>query len=104
MSLDEEASARRREMQALHRQQLDADIRAVMETQAGRRVVWWLLDGVAGLHGPSFAGEATATAYNEGRRSVGIDVMQAVQRLTKPAYLLMVEERMRALSIESPDT
>ena len=73
------------------------DVRALVATPGGRRLVWHLF-GVSGLWGASFAGEAThATAYQEGRRSVARDVMELLHRVAAPSYALMVQEQMAAL-------
>jgi hypothetical protein len=85
------------------RLQTQGDAQAVLSTPAGRRFVWRLIDSVARVHGASFCGESThATAYQEGRRAVGIELLAELQRVAPAAYLLMVEEAMAALRERTP--
>jgi hypothetical protein len=92
------------------RQRRVDDVRLLMSEGAGRRVLWQLIDGTCGTFGGSYSGDALASAYREGRRSVGIEVMQELQRLAPEAYVLMLQERLKdALGepeqepIEDPD-
>jgi hypothetical protein len=71
----------------------DADLRAVMGTAHGRRLVWRLLVQ-AGLYSSSYAADALATAFNEGRRSVGLALMAEAQRVTTDLYVAMVREQL----------
>ncbi len=73
------------------REQHEEDLRAVMGTAAGRRFLWRLLEQ-AGLHGRSYAGAAEATAHNEGRRSVALDLLAEMQRVAPELYADSVEE------------
>lgn len=79
---------------------LDVDLRAVMGTQPGRRFVWRLLEQ-SGLHSPSYAGEAMASAFNEGRRAVAIALMREVQRVCPELYVTMVRDQLAAQELEA---
>lgn len=72
----------------------DDALRTVLQTGLGRRFVWHLIDVMAGTFGGSFAGEALTSAYQEGRRSVGIEVMRACQRVAPGLYVQAMEEAM----------
>jgi hypothetical protein len=78
----------------------DVDLRVVMGTQPGRRLVWRLLEQ-AGLHTPSFASDDNATAYNEGRRSVAIALMRETQRVCPELWVTMVREQLAATEQEA---
>lgn len=80
----------------LERHQRTTDLREVMGTQAGRRLVWRLLDvGSTGLHAASYTGEALSSAYAEGRRAIGIELMREVQGVAPLEYLAMMNEAMQ---------
>lgn len=71
----------------------DSDVEWLMSTQQGRRVMWRLLS-LAGVYRTSFAGEEThATAFAEGARNIGLQLIHEVQRLTPDAYSQMVKEQ-----------
>lgn len=81
-----------------HQQRLDvvaaqraSDLRAVLDTPEGRRLVWRLLED-ANLFGGSYTGEAISTAYAEGQRATAIRLMAEAQRVAPSAYLAMVTE------------
>ena len=79
------------------RRQREEDVKAMLSTPAGRRWLWHVLDGVAGLFGGSFSGEGALTsAYNEGRRAVGVALMTEAQRIAPARYVEMVTEQSRA--------
>jgi hypothetical protein len=79
-------------------QQRDDDVRAVLSTIEGRRFLWRLLEA-GGLWGPSYAETATATAYNEGRRSVAINLMLELQRVAPERYLQALREHQEAVEL-----
>lgn len=67
------------------------DLREVLDTAAGRRVLWSILD-VSGVYGLSFTGEALGSAFNEGRRQIGITLLQKIEDLAPGSYLTMQRE------------
>lgn len=67
-----------------------ADVRAVMDTPAGRRFVWAQIE-VPGTFGPSFTGNS-GTFFNEGKRDVGIKLMVEVQADCPELYVVMLTE------------
>lgn len=84
--------------------QRQEDIKSVLATPAGRRFIWALLDERSGVFGPSFAGEAPhTTAYREGVRSVGIELVKELQRVSPGQYVLMVAEQLEELDRRSKE-
>jgi len=79
----------------------DEELRAVMVTPPGRRVVFRLLDSSTNLFGQSFTGDALTSAFGEGRRAVGISLMQELQRACPREYLQMLGEAFTAQLQES---
>lgn len=72
------------------------DLRWVLDTQQGRRFVFWLLDGVCGLHAASYSGGREDTFYREGRRAVGIELMGTAQTYVPGLYRQMLFEALSA--------
>lgn len=70
----------------LHAQQYRNDLVSVMNTPEGRRFVWQLI-GNAGVFQQSFVADATATAFNEGRRSVGLALLARLNDEMPDLYL-----------------
>lgn len=79
----------------LKRLQEVEDLREVMSTPAGRRFVHRVL-GLCGTFRLSFAGEQThATAFNEGKRSVGNQLFAEVEAVSPNQFLNMLREAQR---------
>ena len=74
------------------RRQRDEALRWLMSDQRGRRFVWNLL-GKAGVFRSSMAGSAELTAFNEGRRDIGLALLADVTRLSPENYTLMQSEQ-----------
>jgi hypothetical protein len=84
------AQQEERDNKALIRRTIaEDDIRTVMSTEQGRRVVFKLLD-MAGVQRISFvAGDALHTAFNEGQRNLGLWL---TAQLTPDEYAVMMKE------------
>ena len=73
------------------RLQRHEDFRWLMADLRGRRFVWDLL-AKAGLFRSSFGGSAELTAFNEGRRDLGLSVLADMMRLCPEQYARMQAE------------
>src|SRR5580692_7555695 len=73
------------------RLQRSADVRWLMGDARGRRFVWDLL-GRAGLFRSSMAVSAELTAFNEGRRDLGLGLLADLTRLCPEQYGRMQAE------------
>ena len=71
---------------------LDEAVRWLLGDARGRLVAWWLLEQ-AGVFRTSFAGTAEHTAFNEGRRDLGLRLLNRVMDVDADAYGLMVKEQ-----------
>ena len=80
------------------RKQDEEDLRAVLHTPAGRRFFHRLLVQ-SGLYGSSYAESPTATAFNEGRRSVAIALMAESQRVAPELYARGLREELEAFEV-----
>jgi hypothetical protein len=72
-------------------QRRESDLSAILKTAEGRRFVWDLL-GATRVMSSSFADTDRATAFNEGRRSIGLELLDRVQRINVETYLQMTRE------------
>lgn len=69
----------------------DSALAAIMRTYAGRRWLYHLIHTTCHVDLPSHVpGDPMTTAFNEGGRSVGINVR--AEAMTSPNYLKMLEE------------
>lgn len=68
------------------------DIKWLMASAAGKRVVWRLLSQ-AGVHRTPFAGHDPQTNFNAGAQSVGIWLLGEVMEHAPDAYLQMLKKR-----------
>tara|TARA_R110000868_G_scaffold317394_1_gene578215 strand:+ start:1371 stop:1670 length:300 start_codon:yes stop_codon:yes gene_type:complete len=66
------------------------DLRAIMESQLGRRFMWRLLEQT-GLYKTSFTGNST-TFFNEGQRNIGLWLIAQVNENCLDEYTQMVKE------------
>lgn len=95
------AQAKLEKRRRFYERQVAEDLRAVLSLAQGRRMVWHLLDERCRTFGGSFTGDPQWTALNEGRRAVGIELMQAAQEHAPDLYLQMLTEAVRAREEES---
>lgn len=72
-------------------EQLTNGLHSVVGSYEGRRWLWSILAG-AGIFIPTFTDNALRTAYNEGRRSLGLEVLNLLTEEAPDAYLLMQKE------------
>lgn len=56
---------------------LKANVKTVMASPAGRQVIWVILS-MCDLYNDSFTGD-NRTFYNEGKRAVGLDILQLLE-------------------------
>jgi hypothetical protein len=93
-----------RDVRALERQQADlasrqkllrdqqiTDVQWLMANPAGRRIMARLLD-MSGTARNSFTGSST-TFYNEGRRSVGVELEAEIRDHAFDNYIAMLQEQ-----------
>ncbi len=67
------------------------DLQGILNSKAGRRFVWRLLDR-AGVYRTSFNNSGSITAFNEGRREVGLFLLNEIHEVAPDAYLVMLKE------------
>lgn len=67
------------------------DIKWMMSSPRGRRIVWRLLDA-CGVNRTSFNVSASAMAFSEGRRDIGLQLLAKVQEHCIDRYVEMLSE------------
>lgn len=67
------------------------DIKFVMDSEQGRRVIWSLLEK-GKVFAPCFAGDPHLTAFNEGQRNLALALFQRVMAHCPDQYLKMAAE------------
>lgn len=79
---------------------LEEALARIIKTEDGRLVLRWMLSAsMAGLTSAVFSESPTLHAYREGRRSVGVDLVAALEHVIAGAYAdLMVDDRVTALN------
>ena len=84
--------------QEKERQRLKKDLEVVMSTPSGRRIIWRLL-GIAGTFTRSFDTDSQyATAFNEGKRSVGLDIYDDIMQYCPERYIQAQNEHNSAIA------
>jgi len=71
--------------------QLEDDFVGIMTTVPGRRFVWAMLDKF-GIFAHNFDESHAAMSYHEGRRSVGLYLMDYIQKTCPHLYHTMAQE------------
>lgn len=87
----EYAKADRDTRDKLARETEDADIKWIMGSKRGRRIVWRLLEK-AGVFRLSFNTNSMMMAFNEGNRNYGNRLLAQVNALCPELYPVMVKE------------
>lgn len=73
------------------RKTLEDSLREVFATQSGREVFRWLLSShVCALTSNVYVEGSDRTVFLEGRRSVGVDILSALEQVTPGAYATLV--------------
>lgn len=92
--LSQEADPRiiqsKREAKRIRAREL-SDIRKVLSTVEGRRFIYRLW-GMAGIFRCSFSANANQTAFNEGKRDIGLAILNDVNKAEKTAFAQMQNE------------
>lgn len=67
------------------------DIQFLLSTPQGRRYIWKVLS-ICGVYRQSAVDSGSWTYFNEGRRSVGLKLLDEVMIADAAAYLKMIDE------------
>lgn len=76
--------------------QAKEDVRAQLSTPQGRRFLWRVIDEIAKAQAasavPGTCESTHETAYREGRRSIGLELLLEAQRLEPSEFVHMLAE------------
>ena len=75
------------------------DLRAVLQTSAGRNVLWQMLEQ-ANVFGMSYTGDVNSTFFNEGARSMGNRLLIQIQQADAAGFIKMQQEHLAKLKEE----
>ena len=89
---DESVSEAQRQKAENARRTFVEDIKWLMSSPRGRRIVWWLLEK-AGVNRTSFNNSGSVMAFNEGQRNMGLMLQAQVVELSPEAYMTMLTEQ-----------
>ncbi len=87
---DQLAAESAREKELLQQRDIE-DIRFVMGSEQGRRVIWGVLEQ-GKVFSACFAGDPQVTAFNEGQRNLALALFQRVMAHCPEQYLKMAAE------------
>lgn len=76
----------------LERQNEESDVKWLMSSRRGRRIVWRMLDH-AGVFRSSFSTNAMSMAFAEGGRNYGLRMLGMVHSLCPEQYPAMMKEQ-----------
>jgi hypothetical protein len=68
------------------------DVKWLMSSPRGRRLVWWVL-GKSGVNRTSFNNSGSVMAFNEGQRNIGLMLQAEVLEASPDAYMTMLQEQ-----------
>lgn len=88
---DDEAQAAARQKSDNARRTFVEDVRWMMSSPRGRRLVWWLL-AKTGINRTSFNNSGSVMAFNEGQRNIGLMLQAEVLEASPDAYMTMLQE------------
>lgn len=92
---DEQATAEQQKRQRELAERNAEDIRLVMSTESGRRVVWSVLEQ-GKVFAATFAVDPCVTAFNEGQRNLALVLFSRVMADCPEQYLKMADEAKRS--------
>jgi hypothetical protein len=84
--------AKKKTKASLLKQQKDEDMKKLLSEAFGRRIMWRMLER-CGIYKTSFTGNST-TFFNEGRRAVGLEILEEIIASSPTSYTLMQSENL----------
>ena len=82
-----------REATVEQREQDRHDMKVVLSSDAGRRVVWQMLEETRMFH-CAFTGQSNGTIFNTGVQSVGLKLLQKILRVDPNILSIMLNARL----------
>ncbi|MFN7610835.1 MAG: endopeptidase [bacterium] len=88
---DEQSEAHRQKAENARKTFVE-DVKWLMSSPRGRRLVWWLLSK-SGINRTSFNNSGSVMAFNEGQRNIGLMLQGEVLEASPDAFMTMLEEQ-----------
>lgn len=88
----EQAQSDKQQRARLDRETEEADVKWLMSSKRGRRMVWRLLDQ-AGVFRLSFSTNAMTMSFQEGNRNYGLRLLSLIHSLCPELYPTMLKEQ-----------
>lgn len=96
----QERDAENNELQArLDRETEEADLKWLMSSKRGRRIIWRILDR-AGVFKLSFNTNAMTMAFSEGSRNEGLRTLALIHALCPELYPVMIKESLHGRKLD----
>ena len=70
------------------------NIRALAKTRQGKEFIWWLLEQT-GVYSSTHVDSPHHSAYNEGRRSVGVSIIELLSDSDPTIYPKLLMEKIK---------
>lgn len=87
---ESEEKTAQNELSRRKRDREDGDLRKILSIPEGRRLIWKILSET-GIYRSSFTGNSE-TFYNEGRRRIGLFILEEIMKVKPEAYTQMQQE------------
>jgi len=88
---DEVSVKKRKTKTKLRQERNEEELRQLLSHRMGRNFIWNVLSQ-CGVYRSSFNGDHTSTIFNEGKRSIGLWIMEQIMAADDSAYLRMQRE------------
>ena len=72
-----------------------ANVRDLLRTRSGQDVLWHILS-LCGIYSTAFTGNSQ-TFFNEGKRAIGLEVLDLINQADPEAYANMLKSRTKKL-------
>ncbi len=94
-NLEERSKKLSEAQRRVHQKEID-DVKKLLKTPEGRRYFWRML-GKCGIFRSSFTPNSNQTAFNEGTRNIGLDLLFDINEADASAFAKMQNEYVSAL-------
>jgi hypothetical protein len=92
---DEDAAEALKQKQENAHRTFVADVKWMMSSPRGRRIVWWFLEK-AGVNRTSFNNSGSVMAFNEGQRNMGLMLQaQVIEHCTDDFVTMLSEQKQK---------
>jgi len=91
IAANDESRAERAKADKFQRLEGEGDVKWLMSSRRGRRIVWKMLER-AGIYRTTFSTDPNVSAFQEGMRNAGLFLVAQIHASCPGSYVLMIEE------------